>query len=124
MGFLSHFVKIQALFSGFFSLCLLFPEFFKARHHTINDGLGFGWTAGHIDIYWNHFIDATDHIIGFSENAAIGATPLLVGFIAAFITGALACKAMIRIVKRGKLIYFALYCMMIGFAALAYGLFF
>lgn len=42
-------------------------------------------------------------------------TPVLVaGFLAAFISGALACKFMIEIVKRGKLIWFALYCAIVG----------
>ena len=39
---------------------------------------------------------------------------LLVGFIAAFISGILACKWMIGIVKKGKLIYFAYYCLAVG----------
>ena len=40
--------------------------------------------------------------------------PLVGGFIAAFVTGALACKFMIEIVKRGKLIWFAVYCALVG----------
>ncbi|MDR9824543.1 undecaprenyl-diphosphate phosphatase, partial [Vibrio sp. FNV 38] len=36
--------------------------------------------------------------------------PLVAGFLAAFITGCLACKFMLEIVKRGKLIWFAIYC--------------
>lgn len=39
---------------------------------------------------------------------------LLVGFLAAFVSGCLACKWMINIVKRGKLIYFAIYCAIAG----------
>lgn len=39
---------------------------------------------------------------------------LISGFLAAFISGALACKFMIEIVKRGKLIWFALYCALAG----------
>ncbi len=39
---------------------------------------------------------------------------LMAGFIASFIVGALACRAMIEIVKRGKLIYFAIYCLIVG----------
>ena len=48
----------------------------------------------------------------------VGAIPLLVGFIAAFISGLLACKWMIGIVKKGKLIYFAIYCFVIGLIAI------
>lgn len=40
--------------------------------------------------------------------------PLVVGFLAAFISGCIACKWMINIVKRGKLIYFAIYCAIAG----------
>jgi undecaprenyl-diphosphatase len=40
--------------------------------------------------------------------------PLIAGFVAAFITGCLACKFMIEIVKRGKLIWFAIYCAIVG----------
>lgn len=39
---------------------------------------------------------------------------LAVGFLAAFISGCVACKWMIDIVKKGKLIYFAIYCAIVG----------
>lgn len=45
--------------------------------------------------------------------------PLVVGFVTAFITGCIACKWMIDIVKRGKLIWFAVYCAIAGVVALA-----
>ncbi len=48
--------------------------------------------------------------------------PLLVGFIAAFISGCLACKLMIALVKKCKLIYFAIYCAIIGCATLLYSI--
>lgn len=54
---------------------------------------------------------------------SIGATPLIIGFIAAFISGCIACKWMINIVKRGKLIYFAIYCAIIGAITIACSLF-
>ena len=43
--------------------------------------------------------------------------PLMAGFVAAFITGCLACKFMIEMVKRGKLIWFAAYCAVVGVVA-------
>ena len=43
---------------------------------------------------------------------------LLAGFLAAFISGLLACRWMISIVKKGKLIYFAIYCFIIGTIAI------
>jgi len=49
-----------------------------------------------------------------SSNSRIGILPLFVGFVAAFVSGLLACKWMIGLVKRGKLIYFSVYCLIIG----------
>ncbi len=53
---------------------------------------------------------------------SIGWLPLLVGFIAAFVTGCFACRFMIDIVRRQKLIYFAIYCLCVGTFAIIYGL--
>lgn len=47
---------------------------------------------------------------------------LLTGFLAAFITGCIACKLMINIVKKGKLIYFAMYCAIVGCATIIWQL--
>jgi undecaprenyl-diphosphatase len=55
-----------------------------------------------------------------SSNSDVSAAALIVGFIAAFISGLLACKWMIGIVKKGKLIYFAIYCAVIGLISMAY----
>ena len=49
-----------------------------------------------------------------NSNNTIGAVPLLIGFTAAFVFGLLACKWMIGLVKKGKLIYFAIYCLIVG----------
>lgn len=46
--------------------------------------------------------------------AGIGSAQLAAGFLAAFATGCAACKFMIEMVKRGKLIWFALYCAAAG----------
>ena len=57
--------------------------------------------------------------VGFSQ-AMSGLSPLaaLVGFIAAFVSGCIACKWMINIVKKGKLIWFAIYCAIVGILAI------
>ena len=49
-----------------------------------------------------------------------GISPLaaIIGFFAAFIVGCVACKWMIGIVRRGKLIWFALYCAVVGLTAI------
>lgn len=49
-----------------------------------------------------------------AATAGIGTWPLLAGFLAAFLSGCLACKWMIGIVRRGKLIYFGIYCAVVG----------
>jgi len=43
--------------------------------------------------------------------------PLMVGFFGAFIAGLFACKWMIALVRSGKIIYFALYCFIVGMSA-------
>ena len=57
---------------------------------------------------------------GFKDGAAavtgdISMLSLIVGFLAAFVAGCFACKWMINLVKKGKLIYFAIYCAIVGF---------
>lgn len=44
---------------------------------------------------------------------------LVAGFISSFVVGCLACKYMINIVKRGKLIWFAIYCAVVGVVAIS-----
>ena len=44
--------------------------------------------------------------------------PFVVGFVAAFVSGYLACTWMIALVKRSKLKYFAYYCATVGTLAL------
>lgn len=54
------------------------------------------------------------------STAMAGLSPfaLAIGFIAAFASGCLACKWMINIVKKGKLVWFAIYCAVVGIAAI------
>lgn len=51
--------------------------------------------------------------------APISTFALLVGFLAAFVSGCLACKWMINIVKKGKLVWFAIYCAIVSVCAIA-----
>lgn len=51
-------------------------------------------------------------------SAVVPTSSLIVGFIAAFVSGCVACKWMIALVKKCKLIYFAIYCAIIGVIAL------
>ena len=45
---------------------------------------------------------------------------LLAGFIAAFVSGLLACQWMISLVRNSKLKYFAYYCFAVGLMAIVY----
>ena len=59
--------------------------------------------------------------VGFSE-AMAGLSPVaaMVGFLAAFISGCFACKWMINLVKKGKLVWFAVYCAIVGIIAIIF----
>jgi undecaprenyl-diphosphatase len=48
------------------------------------------------------------------ESSGIGGLPLLLGFVAAFLSGLFACTLMINIVKKAKLWWFAIYCVIAG----------
>lgn len=65
-------------------------------------------------------LDTKDMMEMGIENAMAGlpVTSLIVGFLAAFIFGCIACRWMINIVKRGKLIWFAVYCAIVGIATI------
>ena len=58
-----------------------------------------------------------DLLKGLKGEEALGGIdtwPMVVGFVAAFVSGCIACKWMINVVKRGKLIYFGIYCAIAG----------
>jgi len=59
-------------------------------------------------------LDVLKAVKGEEAFGGIDILPLCVGFIAAFISGCVACKWMISIVKKGKLIYFGIYCAIAG----------
>ena len=59
-------------------------------------------------------LDVLKMVKGEDVMGGIEALPLIIGFVAAFLSGCLACKWMINIVKKGKLIYFGIYCAIVG----------
>lgn len=70
-----------------------------------------------IPILGEALLDIKDMIGGGDASVAtesIGLLPLLTGFIAAFVVGCLACRWMLNIVKKGKLVWFAAYCLIAG----------
>ncbi len=54
------------------------------------------------------------------QSAEAGALALIIGFLASFVVGCLACKWMLGIVKKGKLVWFAVYCVAAGLLCLLY----
>lgn len=74
-----------------------------------------------IPILGEAFLDLLK-LLGGEMTTTIGWLPLLLGFIAAFLTGCFACRFMLNIVRRQKLIYFAVYCLCVGIFAIVYGL--
>ena len=63
-------------------------------------------------------LDVVKAVKGEEAFGGIDVLPLTVGFLAAFVSGCLACKWMINIVKKGKLIYFGIYCAIAGVVTL------
>lgn len=59
-------------------------------------------------------LDVLKLVKGEEAFGSIDKLPLVVGFVAAFVAGCLACKWMINIVKRGKLVWFGVYCAIVG----------
>ncbi|MEP0987007.1 undecaprenyl-diphosphate phosphatase [Ekhidna sp.] len=63
-------------------------------------------------------------LLDYADDTAahtIGGSSLVIGFLAAFLSGYIACKWMITIVRKGKLTYFAIYCFIIGTIAIIAG---
>ena len=50
--------------------------------------------------------------------SSVGVLPLILGFVAAFLSGLFACRVMIAMVKKAQLKWFALYCVLVGLACL------
>ncbi len=59
-----------------------------------------------------------------AASLSVGALPLVLGFLAAFVSGLFACKWMVALVKKAKLKWFSLYCAIVGTVALVCGIVF
>ena len=62
-----------------------------------------------------------DIVSGEFSASSVGALPLILGFISAFISGLFACKVMIALVKKAKLSWFALYCAIAALCIFIFG---
>lgn len=67
-----------------------------------------------IPILGEALLDCKKILEGEGMGDAVGTLPLVIGFFAAFIVGCFACKWMIELVKKGKLVWFAVYCVVVG----------
>lgn len=70
-----------------------------------------------IPILGEALLDLLDLLKG-ELTTSLGLVPLLVGFVSAFLTGCFACKFMLNIVRKQKLVYFAIYCVCAGLFAI------
>ena len=66
---------------------------------------------------------AKDILGGKLTTEATNFTTLGIGFIAAFKSGLVACTWMIKLVKKSKLSYFSIYCVLVGLLAIGFGLY-
>ncbi len=71
-----------------------------------------------IPILGASFLKLLDYTNEPTAANAIGGDILFAGFIMAFLAGLIACRLMISLVKKGKLIYFAIYCAIVGSIAI------
>lgn len=63
-----------------------------------------------------------DVIGGDAAASSVGAAPLVLGFLTAFISGLFACKVMLALVKKARLDWFALYCAVVGLVVVFFSL--
>ncbi len=75
-----------------------------------------------IPILGEALLDLLSFVRGEVASETLPVLSIIIGFIAAFASGCVACKFMINLVKRGKLVYFAIYCLLMGAFAIVYSL--
>ena len=65
---------------------------------------------------------AKDILGGDLTTSSGNISPLIIGFLGAFIAGLIACTWIIKLVKKSKLSWFAIYCLVVGVIAIGYSL--
>ena len=131
----SHFMKrrerkigfLDALIIGISQAMAVIPGISRSGA-TISTGIMLGNPKG--DLAKFSFLMVLGPVLGgnflelISPEKISGGTStpvILVGAMAAFISGYFACRWMINLVKRSKLIWFSVYCMIIGFLSILFG---
>ena len=126
-----HISPVHAFIIGIAQACAVMPGLSRSGS-TIATGLLLGNKKEKLaqfsflmvipPILGEALLDTKDILeVGFSE-AMAGLSPVaaMVGFLAAFISGCFACKWMINLVKKGKLVWFAVYCAIVGIIAIVF----
>ena len=118
----------QALAVGVGQACAVVPGLSRSGT-TISTGLlcgmrredvaQFSFLMVLVPILGEAFLDVVG---GDLAGSSVGALPLAVGFLSAFVSGLFACRIMIALVKKAKLKWFALYCAVVGLAVILYTL--
>lgn len=67
-----------------------------------------------IPILGEALLDVKDILATPSAEMAVSPAALAVGFVASFVVGCAACKWMLELVKKGRLLWFAVYCVAVG----------
>jgi undecaprenyl-diphosphatase len=132
---LAHFIRkgdrtigyLDALLIGIAQAIAVIPGISRSGA-TISTGLLIGNSKNEIAKF--SFLMVLVPVIGanlleiITGDAAIGNVGIgiiLIGFVTAFISGYLACRWMIALVKKSKLIWFAIYCAIVGLLAVLFG---
>jgi len=116
----------QALVVGVGQACAVLPGLSRSGT-TISTGLlcgvkrenmaQFSFLMVLVPILGETFLDIVG---GDMAASAVGALPLLLGFVAAFVSGLFACRVMIALVRKAQLRWFGLYCAIVGLMVLIF----
>ena len=112
----------QALVVGLGQACAVIPGLSRSGT-TISSGLicgvkrevmaQFSFLMVLVPILGETFLEIVGGEFGASS---VGALPLVLGFLSAFLSGLFACKVMIALVRKARLSWFALYCLLVAAA--------
>ena len=110
----------QALIVGLGQACAVIPGLSRSGT-TISSGLicgvkrevmaQFSFLMVLVPILGETFLEVVGGEFGASS---VGTLPLVLGFLSAFVSGLFACKVMIALVKKARLSWFALYCLLVA----------
>ena len=124
-----HIGWLDALIIGLAQACAVMPGLSRSGS-TIATGLLLGNKKEYLaqfsflmvipPILGEALLDVMKAVKGEDTFGGIDTLPLVVGFVAAFLSGCVACRWMIDIVKKGKLVYFGIYCAIAGTATVLF----